>query len=90
MTWLGAVLTVSPKVLTKSAWYYTALNQDAGHSNLFTVGTEYSFRPNILWYTTVGEAVNQGRVEFASDVGTAPAAPGHNQFADYGGLSFSS
>lgn len=89
MTWLGAVWTVSPKLLIRSAWYYTALNQDAGHSNLFTVGTEYSFRPNILWYTTVGEVLNQGRVEFASNVGTAPPAPGHNQFGGYSGLSIS-
>lgn len=87
MNWLGAVWTVTPKVTLRGAWYHTSLNDSAGHANLFTVGTEYYFRPNIFWYGTVGEVVNNGKAEFAADIGTPPPAPGHNQFAGYSGIS---
>lgn len=87
MSWLGAVWTVIPQVKVRGAWFHTSINDNVGHANLFTVGTEYYFRPNMFWYATVGEVVNSGHAEFAADIGTAPPAPGHNQFSGYSGFS---
>lgn len=87
MSWLGAVWTVTPKVVIRGAWYYTKVNDGVGHSNLLTAGTEYYFRPNMFWYGTVGEVLNHGQTDFAADIGSPSPNTGHNQFSGYSGLS---
>lgn len=87
MNWLGAVWTVSPTIKLRGGWYHTSVNDHYGSANLFTVGTEYYFRPNMFWYGTVGEVFNKGHAQFATNIGTPSPTPGHNQFSGYSGLS---
>lgn len=87
MTWLGAVWTVSPKITVRGAWYYTNVNDNAGHANLVTMGTEYYFRPNMFWYGTVGEVINAGKAQFGVTTDNAPPGAGKDQFTGYSGVS---
>lgn len=87
MTWLGAAWTVNPKLILRGAWYYTNVNGGVGHANLVTGGGEYYFRPNMFFYTTVGEIVNQGKSQLSVETRNAPPAAGKSQFTAYSGVS---
>jgi predicted porin len=87
MSWVGAVWTVNSHVTLRGAWFHTGINEHGGNANLFTAGGEYSLSKNLLLYLTAGEVTNSGQADFSASIYSPPAAPGHNQFDTFTGIS---
>jgi predicted porin len=85
--WFGAGIQVTPDIIVRGAWFYTAVNDHGGHANLATAGVEYYFSKNVFVYLTLGEVMNSGNADFSVNTAGTPPKPGHSQFGGFNGVS---
>ncbi len=87
MGWIGANYRVLPTLTLMSGLYYAALNRNAGHGTLVTLGAKYDLSRRTSLYGTVASVFNSRNASFSVEASpdTNPR-PGATQQGAYAGI----